>query len=111
VRGPTPGGGGRGPFGPFGPRRLGHHGGWEWLHALLGLVVVAAIVALIVFLLLRLFERNQAKPVATGPIYPPPPRPAGAPIDPALAELRLRYARGEVSRDDFLPPGRRGGGQ
>ena len=100
-----PGGGGRGPFGPFGPEgpRRFDHGGWDWLHGLFGLLLVAAIVALIVFLLLRLFERNQPRAaVATGPMYPPPPRPAGPPLDPALAELRLRYARGEVSRDDFL---------
>jgi len=102
VRRPVPGGGGRGPFGPFGPRRFDHHGGWEWAHALFGLLVVAAIVALIVFLLLRLFERNQRPAaVAAGPIYPPP-RPPGPFVDPALAELRLRYARGEVTRDDFL---------
>jgi len=100
VRGPTPGGGGRGPFGPFGPRRFDHHGGWEWAHALLGLLLVAAIVALIVFLLMRLFER-QRPAAAAGPTYAPP-RPPAAFVDPALAELRLRYARGEVSRDDFL---------
>ena len=101
MRSRIPGGGGRGPFGPFGPPRFERHGGWEWLHALFGLLFVAAIVALIVFLLLRVFDRNQPKPVASGPIYPPPRSPAPG-FDPALAELRLRYARGEVSRDDFL---------
>lgn len=97
-----PGGGEHGPFGPYGPHRFDHHGGWEWMHALFGLLLVAAIVAVIVFLLLRVFERNQVKPAATGaPMYPPP-RPPTPFVDPALAELRLRYARGEVSRDDFL---------
>lgn len=101
-----PGGGGRGPMGPFGPGRpgrFGHSDGWQWLHHLFGLLLVAAIVAAIVFLLLRLFDRTRAGNVAVAPAGPPPPpRPPWPAMDPALAELRLRYARGEVSREDFL---------
>jgi uncharacterized membrane protein len=92
------GGGGRGPIGPFGPRGFEHHGGPEvWQH-LLGLLIVAAIVALIAFLLLRLYRRWQP---ATGAVAGPSATAIGA-MDPALSEVRLRYARGEVSRDDFL---------
>jgi hypothetical protein len=29
-------------------------------------------------------------------------QPVGAGVDPALAALRLRYARGELSREEFL---------
>lgn len=30
------------------------------------------------------------------------PEVAGEEVDPALAELRMRYARGEVDREEFL---------
>jgi uncharacterized membrane protein len=63
------------------------------LFALLLLVVVGALVALAV----RLFgygPRPPAVPTATAPTAP-----AG---DPALETLRLRYARGELTRDEFL---------
>jgi uncharacterized membrane protein len=68
-----------------------------WQH-LLGLLIVAAIVALMVFVLLRLYRRWQPATAAVAG----PSGTAVAAMDPALTELRLRYARGEVSRDDFL---------
>ena len=75
--------------GHFG-HRFGHNGGHWWLGALLGLLLFGAIVAVAVLLGLRL---------ARGP------RHWGGPHmghDQALAQLRLRYARGEVTRDEYL---------
>ncbi|MGZ4381995.1 MAG: SHOCT domain-containing protein [Gaiellaceae bacterium] len=69
------------------------HGGephvWAWLFMAL---VLAALIGLAVFLALRYTSRRAAPPVATAP----------ASSEEALAVLRMRYARGEVSRDEFL---------
>jgi uncharacterized membrane protein len=67
------------------------HGGfpfWEWL---LPLLLIALLVAVAVWAILRLAPARAAAV---------PPAPARGP-DPALQELRLRYARGEVSPEDF----------
>src|SRR4051794_27761619 len=85
----------------FGPRHFGrdggpmyfgehHGGGWHWIVPLLFLLVLAALVA---WTVLRARRPPRAVAVAPG---------GAAAVDPALAELRLRYARGEVSREDFV---------
>jgi len=69
-------------------------------HPLLGLLFGLMLLALLaagIYALVRLARRNHHGPslvAATGQ--------AGSGGDPALAELRLRYARGDVSRDDYL---------
>jgi uncharacterized membrane protein len=76
-----------------GPMYFGEHhggGGWHWIVPLLFLLVLAALVAWTV-----LQARRTPRAVAIAPG-------GAAAVDPALAELRLRYARGEVSRDEFV---------
>ena len=75
----------------IGPGPGDFHDGPSWQRWLFVLLIVVAIVVGVV-LLARMW---MARPPAgrTGP--PPPP-------NPALAELDLRYARGEVSREEYL---------
>ncbi len=63
------------------------------------LVLVVVLIALGIVLIVRLV-RTPKRSVAEPPIgrfSPPPP-----PVDPVLSELRLRYARGEISREEYL---------
>lgn len=90
---PMPGGhqGGRtgGPFGPGGQfMPAGSHSDLFWLHDLfflIGLLIVVVAAVLIVRWLLRR-----------------PHLAAAGPMPPALTELDIRYARGEIERDDYL---------
>jgi putative membrane protein len=68
-----------------------HDGGvaFGWLHLLLLLALIGAVV-FVVMMLLRMRQPGVIAP-------PSAPR-----VDQALAELRLRYARGEIDRDDYL---------
>jgi uncharacterized membrane protein len=79
---------GRGEFTPmqFG----GDQGGGEW-HWLVPLLFLVALTAMFAWMVLQ--SRRRPAVVAAS---------AGAAGDPALDELRLRYARGEVSREDFV---------
>jgi putative membrane protein len=71
---------------------------------LFGLLILALLVALLVVAVMRLFymrralaaraDRWQRRGWGGGQPHPY--------ADPALHELRLRYARGELSRDEFL---------
>lgn len=82
------------PFGP-GPGPGFHHGpgvfGWLFFAAAVAFLVVAVVA------LLRLWRRPP------GPWPGPWSRPGGGPwaFDPAVHELRLRYARGEISGEEF----------
>jgi putative membrane protein len=75
-----------------------HHDTW-WLGALhlLPLLLLAALIGVVVWGVLRVTSQG-ALATAAGPVPPagPPPR------DHALDELRVRYARGELDRTDFL---------
>ena len=62
---------------------------WAWLFFLL---VVALVIGLAVFLAVRYAGRRTALPAAAGPVA----------LDEPLAVLRMRYARGEVPREEFL---------
>jgi uncharacterized membrane protein len=80
--------------------RFGEHwrhrgdGGGLWLvGGLLWLLLVAAVVAGVVYLLLRASGRAPGRDGRAA---------GGSTPDVAVTELRLRYARGEVSRDDYL---------
>ncbi len=77
--------------GPY-PGRYEHGGDphmWGWLFVVL---VLAALIGLAVFLAMRYTGRRPAPTVAQG----------AAALEEPLAVLRMRYARGEVSRDEFL---------
>jgi uncharacterized membrane protein len=74
-----------------------HDGWWSGpLHAIIVLLLLALLVAGVVWLVRRLSPAvaTQAAVSAAAPA-------AAMAADPAVAALRMRYARGEVSRDDF----------
>jgi uncharacterized membrane protein len=72
--------------------------GWYWVaHAIFTFAIIAALVALVVWFVTNA-RRHNAPYAAAGP-PPPPAQPAQ---DPALLEARMRYARGEMSREDYL---------
>jgi putative membrane protein len=73
-----------------------HGGGHPWFGLLLFALMFGAL-AVAVFTLWRTYPRSA--PAAVGVASPVPAPPAR---DPALAELRLRYARGEIDRDEYL---------
>ena len=75
----------------------GHDGWWDGpLHAIVFLLLVALLIVGIVWLLRRL------SPGLTTPATAPALAQAAAiAADPAVAALRMRYAKGEVSREDF----------
>jgi hypothetical protein len=89
----------------------GRHGDDWWTgpaHFLVALAFVLLLVVAVVWLVRRVAPAAVA-PAVTAPATaaaaaPPavPPAPAAAPTDdPAVAALRLRYARGEVGREEF----------
>jgi hypothetical protein len=108
------------PLPGFDGRRLHDGDGLSVIHWLIPLLILLLLAAGVIWLVLRVgLDRRR--------FGPPPPwaRAAGGPwaryaggpwsrqapdlypgvhpgADPALAELRLRYARGDVSREDFL---------
>ena len=90
-----------GPGPQFGPqfehfRRFGHHGyGWWVLGGLLWLIVVAALITAAVVIGIRLTRREL-------PVHAPGLAGGPRPPDPAIAELRMRYARGEIARDEYV---------
>ena len=75
----------------FGPVREIRLHEWGAVHVIFMIVVLALLVLLAVWLATNI--RRQSTPIA-GPPHPPQ--------DPALTEARMRYARGEISREDFL---------
>jgi putative membrane protein len=74
-----------------------HQSGWEnvlgWLLPTLFLI---ALIALVVWAVVRLTGPGRQAAPATG-FAPPPSR-----TDSALEQVRMRYARGDISRDDYL---------
>jgi uncharacterized membrane protein len=80
-----------------GPRYA--HDSWWYgpLHLVFFLLLIALLVVGIVWLLRRLQLGSAVQPASsTGPTATTPA------VDPAVAALRLRYAQGDVSRDDYL---------
>jgi len=70
----------------------GHCSGWWGLGGIVPLVLFLVLAGVVVWAVLRLTPQSHAGP----PAPPTPPR------DPVLEEVRLRYARGEISREEFL---------
>jgi uncharacterized membrane protein len=76
------------------------HDGWWWggpLHVIVLLLFLALLVAGAVWLFRR-FSSGGFTPAAAVPAVMPP---ASVASDPAVAALRMRYASGEVSREEF----------
>ncbi len=68
-----------------------------WLVA--GMVLVAVVVVLVIVLLVRGIQRIPPSPAYTYPYYAPPAAPGG--LTPVQI-LDARYARGEITRDEYL---------
>jgi putative membrane protein len=62
---------------------------------MIAMVVVTALAALVAYLVVRITSGRLNVQPAVVPTAPPIQ-------DAALAQLRLRYARGEISRTDYL---------
>ncbi|HTG46639.1 MAG TPA: hypothetical protein VK646_03170 [Actinomycetota bacterium] len=81
-----------GRYGPGGFDPHVHHG-WGVVHFLVPLVMFLIVIGVVVWAVLYLTShRTPAAVAAAGP----PPR------DPAMEELRIRYARGELPHEEFL---------
>jgi len=82
-------------YGPWqgNPPGYVHHGAWWGFLHLLPFLMFLVLIGVGIWAVLRFSSR----PVATtgGATLTPPAR------DPAIEELRIRYARGELGRDDF----------
>src|SRR5437879_2444982 len=76
------------PYGPYGPQiqPAGYPIWYFWLHLMGDLLILALIVVGVVLLIKALSHRP----------------PHAVHQSPVLAELEMRYARGEISREEFL---------
>ncbi len=74
----------------------GDHGWWMFFGGFLPLVLFLVLIGLVVWAVLRFTGRGRALVLAsTGAT-------TAAPHDDALHEVRLRYARGEMERQEFV---------
>ncbi|MFA5890807.1 MAG: SHOCT domain-containing protein [Actinomycetota bacterium] len=83
------------------PRQMPHHDAWggpDTLWVVLMVVLIAAFVGVLVWMVAN--ARSKSRP-ASAAVLPPPPPPALR-SDGALEHARMRYARGEISREEFL---------
>jgi putative membrane protein len=80
---------------------FGHHG--FWFFGLVPLILWAILIGVAIWAVLRVTSRRSMV-ATTGPL------PAGPRPDAALEEVRLRYARGEMSREEFAQRSRDLGG-
>jgi putative membrane protein len=69
------------------------HGAFWWVGGLFGLLITVAIVLGLIFIVREVMNRQAHRP------GPPPPQP---PLTRAGEELDLRYARGEIDRNEWL---------
>jgi uncharacterized membrane protein len=79
----------------------GHRGqfsGWHGGPGVFGLIFLVVLVALAIAAIVALVRMLRAPHVLTAGTATP----TGRGEDGALTELRLRYARGEIEREDFL---------
>ena len=88
-----------GRFGPPGRGFVVHHNWWWgfWAHFIPFLFFVG-LIALVVWAVVRLSGRTLVPAMASAPAGFAP----AARGDAALEEVRLRYARGEMSREEFV---------
>ena len=88
------------PYAPWQGPGFEHHGAWWGTFHLLPFVMFLVLVGVSIWAIVRFTSRPV--PLAAGAgagagagAAPPPPR------DSAVEELRIRYARGELEREDF----------
>jgi putative membrane protein len=67
----------------------GWMGGWGWLGMTLMMLLWVAVLALIVYAVVRLVARGDR------------PSPTAQGEDPALGTLRQRFARGEITEEEY----------
>jgi len=72
-----------------------HRAGYPVLHFVFGFAFLALMILLAVWLVMSI-RRTQTVPPSRLPAPPPPLE------DAAMREARMRYARGEMTRDEFL---------
>jgi uncharacterized membrane protein len=74
----------------------GFDGGHLWFGAwpILSLVMFLILIGVVIWAVLRITREGWGPSSAAAPDGPPP--------DVALDEVRLRYARGEMARDEFV---------
>ncbi|HEX6539676.1 MAG TPA: SHOCT domain-containing protein [Candidatus Dormibacteraeota bacterium] len=84
--------------------RFAPNSGFFWLHDLFWLLIVIALVAGAFLLVRAVLHRPlpPRPPYMPAPGGPPFMHGPGAPAQSALAELDLRYARGDIDRDEYL---------
>jgi putative membrane protein len=75
----------------FGP---GWHGGFRLFGGLFGIVLFALFIGLLVWALMRLMSHDHARHAPAGGPWQP--------RDEALNAARIRYARGELDRDQYF---------
>ena len=73
---------------------------WEGPSHLLPILLFAALIGVLVWGILRLSADRSALAAAAMPAAAPPT--PLAQIDPAGQELRVSYARGDITREDYL---------
>jgi uncharacterized membrane protein len=88
--------------GPWGTPGAGHqlmggpgpgHPGWApFVWGLLPALLFGGLIALVVLLFLRMVRERSWSPATVAPVT----------ADQALVEARMRYARGDLARDDYL---------
>ena len=93
-------------------RNRGHAGpltveGRDAVNVFVAVVAIVVVLGLAFFFVLTVTEVGQAVRQRHGkrPIDPAPntsPNPAPQALDAAAQELRMRYARGEISREEYL---------
>lgn len=91
----------RGPGGPFEPPLPRGFGGFGMAHALfpwLFLLLFAALVAVALVALVRFSRQKDTGGRFSGTAA----RDVAPPSDEALTELRARYARGDIEREEYL---------
>jgi uncharacterized membrane protein len=72
--------------------RFGHDGWWWWTGTLLPFLFFLILIGVGIWAIVRFTSRV---PAPAGPALP-------THADQALAEVRLRYARGEIDREEFV---------
>ena len=71
-----------------------HHGAWWGIVHLMPFVMLLVLIGVVIWAVVRFTARPMPLSAGAGPA-PLPPR------DTAVEELRIRYARGELEREDF----------
>ena len=82
------------PYGPWQGPGFEHHGAWWGILHLLPFVMLLLLIGVGIWAVMRFTSR----PIPLGAGVGPGPLPRR---DTAVEELRIRYARGELEREDF----------